>query len=636
MDQPLDKTTQHKPEGAYQTATDRRFGRRRAYVGFGSLVNSQDRDAHQHNEDCKQLEVEDVQEENSLCIFRPLVQVCPGLLHEPLSENSGKRESTCQSASSQISKAKTPPISVFCCGPEGNEMTQNFMNPYKNSEESAEYAGRDDLDGKNGITSVNIDSDESDSSDEATVIRGKTDNVYSQWRKNLVSRYQSISREMYEETGAMPLACLNSRTFQSTEDQAMPKSNLSDASYQTQQKRQTMDGGNGSPVPVADVLNTSDGKTDQENSSEPVVRPKIRKQDSANQLEREKCLPHDDKEKSSCRKVGIADVQCPLRDSKKMTSEERDPPPSVLHSDQKNTERDLSKNTAAQNQKNVLDDSTFGFEFDENRHFMSHEDDDSSECSDGECTLDTPTYFTASEKEHSSGDESWESVSGIEEHAPEVQSSSPGVKEEKRDSYFQEMEDGEIDWLRYHEEVESSSDEENDSTSHLFCPGIILFDGNNNLEDDSSVSEDLGVEWRLLEDFGDDLGLAQNNFEVEPQILAILGRLGAVEDALSDLEESFAFHVEHTHPPCAKEIIEGLPLVVATGQEETCVICYSEYVGGEMITQLPCHHLFHKPCVTPWLQRSGTCPICRHVLAPVLPEGADDTVTVTDDSASSV
>lgn len=42
------------------------------------------------------------------------------------------------------------------------------------------------------------------------------------------------------------------------------------------------------------------------------------------------------------------------------------------------------------------------------------------------------------------------------------------------------------------------------------------------------------------------------------------------------------------------------------GQEQCCTICCSEYVEGEIITELPCHHLFHKPCVTLWLQRVST------------------------------
>lgn len=58
------------------------------------------------------------------------------------------------------------------------------------------------------------------------------------------------------------------------------------------------------------------------------------------------------------------------------------------------------------------------------------------------------------------------------------------------------LEEGEIAWLRYQEDLESSSDEENGPISDFVRLGFFLLDGNNNLEDDSSVSEDLDVEWR--------------------------------------------------------------------------------------------------------------------------------------------
>lgn len=62
------------------------------------------------------------------------------------------------------------------------------------------------------------------------------------------------------------------------------------------------------------------------------------------------------------------------------------------------------------------------------------------------------------------------------------------------------MEEGEVPWLRYREEGESSSGEENDLISGFVHHGFFLLDGNNNLEDDSSVSEDLDVEWRYAFD----------------------------------------------------------------------------------------------------------------------------------------
>ncbi|NXY30480.1 PJA2 ligase, partial [Pomatorhinus ruficollis] len=669
MGQGLGKTAWPKPAGGYQTIASGRCGRRHSYVGFRRLLNNQDRDGHQQDDNCKQLELEDVQKEDSL-YSSPLVKVSADLLDEPLSKDAGTNEPVCQSASSQTSEVTTSPFSVFSCGLEGDQISQDLMNSYEKSVDLAEYTsgGHNDLNGKNGIAFVNIDSYEPDSSDgeeedaldkyswireAAGLIQGRLDNILSHCEKEVESLNDlqsqlcafnhSIYRESYEEAGPMPLACPNSRTLKSAENEAMPKIILNDDSYETQQAKHIVDVGIGTPIPAADVLNISDGETDQENSSELVVRPKIRKQNIAKQLERESHLSsNDEKEGDSWRRIGIADVQqchpeCPLRDGKDEMSSgvfflSR------MHSHQKNMEVDLRRNAVAREQSNVLSDSAFWNEFEgHNAHYlMSHKEEDSSECSDGEWSTSVPSYFTAVEKEQSSSDESWETISCREERDPGVQRSSSGVKEESIDFCFQEeeqtLEEGEIPWLQYQEEVESSSDEENDPISDFVRLGFFLLDGNNNLEDDSSVSEDLDVEWRLLDEFGDGLGLAQAIPYMEPQFLtfmALEGRLEAVETALAQLE-SLTFDVEQTHPPATKETIDCLPQIIVTGdyngQEQCCTICCSDYMDGEIITKLPCRHLFHKPCVTLWLQRSGTCPVCRHVLAPVFPEPADDTV----------
>ncbi|KFM10866.1 E3 ubiquitin-protein ligase Praja-2, partial [Aptenodytes forsteri] len=696
MGQEAGKLEWPEPAGGYQTITGRRYGRRHAYVGFRPSLNSQDRDEHQYNEDCERLQLEDGQKENSLC-SSPLVQVSSGLLDEPSLENIGTGEPFCQSVLSRTSEENTLPFSLFSYGLEGNKISGNFMNPYENSEDLAEYEseGHNDLNGHNGIAFVNIDSYEPDDSggeegdaqdefslarEEAGIFQETLDSMLSELDKGVESftDLQSqlsalnhrVSREFCEEAGPMPLmryfsigsdlACPNNRTFKSSaEDQAILKSNLSDANCETQQIRNIVDVGIRTPIAIANELNANDGKTDQGNSPELVVRPKIRKQNTANQLEREKFLPNDDEESGSRRRSEIAEVQqgraeYALRNSKEEMSSSMLFDSIEYKGHQKNTESDLRKNTAAQNQKNVLGDSTFWDEFEDcsRRFSMSHKDEDSSECSDGEWSTTVPTYFTATEKEQSSSDESWETVPGREEREPEVQSSSSSVGEENADFCFQGgqqtlLEEGEIPWLQYREEVESSSDGQNDPVSDFAHPGFFLLDGNNNLEDDSSVSEDLDVEWRLLDEFGDGLGLAQAIPSVDPQFLsfvALEGRLQqAMETALAHLE-SLGFDVEQAQPPATKETIDCLPQIIVTDdhdgvdQEQCCTICCSEYVNDEIITELPCHHLFHKPCVTLWLQTSGTCPVCRHVLAPVLPEAAAATVSFLSDhdSASSV
>lgn len=46
-----------------------------------------------------------------------------------------------------------------------------------------------------------------------------------------------------------------------------------------------------------------------------------------------------------------------------------------------------------------------------------------------------------------------------------------------------------------------------------------------------------------------------------------------------------------------------LSFPLSIGQEQCCAICCCEYIKDEIATQLPCHHMFHKICVTLWLQK---------------------------------
>ncbi|NXT52274.1 PJA2 ligase, partial [Pluvianellus socialis] len=693
MGQEAGKSAWPKPAGGYQTTTGRRYGRRHAYVSFRPSLNSQDRDEHQQ-EVCERLEGEDVQKENSLC-SSPSVQVSSDLLDEPLLENIGTGEPICQSISSRTSESNVPPLPVFSYGLEGNKISGNFMNPYESSEDLAEYVsgGRSDLNSQNGIAFVNIDSYEPDSSDgeeddaqdkfcfarEAEgVFQGTLDTMFSELEKDIESLTDlksrlstlnySVSRECCGEAGQMPLmtyfstgsdlSCPNNRTSTSAVDQAIPKSNSSGANCETQQIN-TVDVGIRTPIATGKELNVNDGRTDTvndgRNSSELVVRPKIRKQNITSQLEREKLFPNGNEEESASWRSEVAEVQqghaeCAVRNSKEEMSSSVFVDLREHAGHEKNTEIVPRKNAAAQEQKNMLDDSTIWNKFEDGeRRSTSHSDEDSSEWSDGEWSTAVPTYFTATEKDQSSSDESWETVPGREEYEPEVQSSSSGIEDENTDVCFQGgeqtlLEEGEIPWLQYQAEVESSSDEENDPVNDFVPPGFFLLDGNNNLEDDSSVSEDLDVEWRILDEFGDGLGLAQAVPYMDPQFItfmALEGRLQqAMETAVAHLE-ALGFDLEQAHPPAAKETIDCLPQIIVTddnqGQEQCCTICCCEYVKDEIMTELPCHHLFHKPCLTLWLQKSGTCPVCRHVLAPMPPEAAATVSFQSEhDSASSV
>ena len=53
----------------------------------------------------------------------------------------------------------------------------------------------------------------------------------------------------------------------------------------------------------------------------------------------------------------------------------------------------------------------------------------------------------------------------------------------------------------------------------------------------------------------------------------------------------------------------------ADGEEVAvlCSICYTDFVDGDTLLQLPCDvkHTYHEPCITQWLSIRDTCPLCK-------------------------
>lgn len=47
---------------------------------------------------------------------------------------------------------------------------------------------------------------------------------------------------------------------------------------------------------------------------------------------------------------------------------------------------------------------------------------------------------------------------------------------------------------------------------------------------------------------------------------------------------------------------------------DSCPICFCEYSEGQSVITLPCKHFFHKECISRWLKRDATCPMCKHDL----------------------
>ncbi|KAF2584887.1 hypothetical protein F2Q70_00037860 [Brassica cretica] len=70
------------------------------------------------------------------------------------------------------------------------------------------------------------------------------------------------------------------------------------------------------------------------------------------------------------------------------------------------------------------------------------------------------------------------------------------------------------------------------------------------------------------------------------------------------------------NPPAAKSVIEDLPVVELTLEEGevVCAVCKDEMIIEEEVKRLPCRHLYHGECITPWLGIRNTCPVCRFEL----------------------
>lgn len=50
-----------------------------------------------------------------------------------------------------------------------------------------------------------------------------------------------------------------------------------------------------------------------------------------------------------------------------------------------------------------------------------------------------------------------------------------------------------------------------------------------------------------------------------------------------------------------------------TKEEAECLICQEE-MSKERVSQLSCGHIFHKSCISSWLQRKASCPTCRKAI----------------------
>ncbi|OSX79603.1 hypothetical protein BU14_0074s0033 [Porphyra umbilicalis] len=53
--------------------------------------------------------------------------------------------------------------------------------------------------------------------------------------------------------------------------------------------------------------------------------------------------------------------------------------------------------------------------------------------------------------------------------------------------------------------------------------------------------------------------------------------------------------------------------------DEVCAVCLDAFVAGVLVTPLPCGHVYHAGCISPWLLTSSVCPVCKRVVGGLPP-----------------
>jgi Ring finger domain len=70
-------------------------------------------------------------------------------------------------------------------------------------------------------------------------------------------------------------------------------------------------------------------------------------------------------------------------------------------------------------------------------------------------------------------------------------------------------------------------------------------------------------------------------------------------------------------PPASKKAIRDLAIVQVTADDlieesnKECLICLDDQRIGSYACKLACGHLYHKTCLTEWLQKSCTCKFLK-------------------------
>ncbi|KAJ8555223.1 hypothetical protein K7X08_012719 [Anisodus acutangulus] len=93
-----------------------------------------------------------------------------------------------------------------------------------------------------------------------------------------------------------------------------------------------------------------------------------------------------------------------------------------------------------------------------------------------------------------------------------------------------------------------------------------------------------------------------------------------VEDFFEEIGNRRNRELGGAPPPASICSIDYLPTVKISKKDvksdSHCPVCKEKFALGTRATKLPCKHLYHSDCISPWLQQRSSCPVCRKELIP--------------------
>lgn len=61
-----------------------------------------------------------------------------------------------------------------------------------------------------------------------------------------------------------------------------------------------------------------------------------------------------------------------------------------------------------------------------------------------------------------------------------------------------------------------------------------------------------------------------------------------------------------------QEVLTASTLARLKRNTPECSICLEKFRVRDIVTRLPCTHVYHSSCIGEWLPQSGSCPVCKH------------------------